>query len=201
MSAQATHAMQRAKHLEPPVTMITGLLFIVEGRSNVKIEAETRDTKRPHPKGTIHPQYSTCIPLLYPSTWLPEPFSLVSLLLYSRPGRQYRRQDGPPELLCLLVDMLQSPRLKTRWVLFVWNSLCSISHGMCFTQMTVREALTTAMEEEMMRDESVFIIGEEVARYNGAYKVPFSPRLAWRSSKHTGIRSPKDCWTSSARNV
>lgn len=94
MSAQATHAMQRAKHLEPPVTMITGLLFIVEGRSNVKIEAETRDTKRPHPKGTIHPQYSTCIPLLYPSTWLPEPFSLVSLLLYSRPGRQYRRQDG-----------------------------------------------------------------------------------------------------------
>jgi len=37
--------------------------------------------------------------------------------------------------------------------------------------MTVREALNTAMEEEMLRDESVFVIGEEVARYNGAYKV------------------------------
>ncbi|KAI0773446.1 thiamine diphosphate-binding protein [Irpex lacteus] len=37
--------------------------------------------------------------------------------------------------------------------------------------MTVREALNAAMEEEMLRDESVFIIGEEVARYNGAYKV------------------------------
>ena len=37
--------------------------------------------------------------------------------------------------------------------------------------MTVREALNTAMEEEMLRDESVFIMGEEVARYNGAYKV------------------------------
>lgn len=37
--------------------------------------------------------------------------------------------------------------------------------------MTVREALNTAMEEEMLRDESVFILGEEVARYNGAYKV------------------------------
>ena len=37
--------------------------------------------------------------------------------------------------------------------------------------MTVREALNTAMEEEMIRDESVFILGEEVARYNGAYKV------------------------------
>ncbi len=37
--------------------------------------------------------------------------------------------------------------------------------------MTVREALTAAMEEEMLRDENVFILGEEVARYNGAYKV------------------------------
>ena len=37
--------------------------------------------------------------------------------------------------------------------------------------MTVREALNTAMEEEMVRDESVFVLGEEVARYNGAYKV------------------------------
>jgi pyruvate dehydrogenase E1 component beta subunit len=37
-------------------------------------------------------------------------------------------------------------------------------------QMTVREALNTAMEEEMLRDETVFVMGEEVARYNGAYK-------------------------------
>ncbi|CAE6466908.1 unnamed protein product [Rhizoctonia solani] len=37
--------------------------------------------------------------------------------------------------------------------------------------MTVREALNAAMEEEMLRDETVFIMGEEVARYNGAYKV------------------------------
>lgn len=39
------------------------------------------------------------------------------------------------------------------------------------TQMTVREALNSAMEEEMLRDETVYILGEEVARYNGAYKV------------------------------
>ena len=37
--------------------------------------------------------------------------------------------------------------------------------------MTVREALNSAMEEEMLRDEKVFVMGEEVARYNGAYKV------------------------------
>lgn len=37
--------------------------------------------------------------------------------------------------------------------------------------MTVREALNTAMAEELDRDDDVFIIGEEVAQYNGAYKV------------------------------
>lgn len=37
--------------------------------------------------------------------------------------------------------------------------------------MTVREALNTAMDEEMARDEKVFILGEEVAQYDGAYKV------------------------------
>ena len=42
--------------------------------------------------------------------------------------------------------------------------------------MTVRDALNVAMEEEMLRDERVFILGEEVARYNGAYKVLFFGR-------------------------
>jgi pyruvate dehydrogenase E1 component beta subunit len=37
--------------------------------------------------------------------------------------------------------------------------------------MTIREALRDAMAEEMRRDADVFIIGEEVAEYQGAYKV------------------------------
>ena len=37
--------------------------------------------------------------------------------------------------------------------------------------MTVREALRDAMAEEMRRDENVFVMGEEVAEYQGAYKV------------------------------
>ncbi len=37
--------------------------------------------------------------------------------------------------------------------------------------MTVREALRDAMAEEMRRDELVFVMGEEVAEYQGAYKV------------------------------
>ncbi|WP_104490929.1 pyruvate dehydrogenase complex E1 component subunit beta [Paracoccus denitrificans] len=37
--------------------------------------------------------------------------------------------------------------------------------------MTVREALREAMEEEMNRDETVFLMGEEVGEYQGAYKI------------------------------
>jgi pyruvate dehydrogenase E1 component beta subunit len=37
--------------------------------------------------------------------------------------------------------------------------------------ITFREALRQAMDEEMARDERVFLIGEEVAQYDGAYKV------------------------------
>ena len=38
-------------------------------------------------------------------------------------------------------------------------------------QMTVRDALNTALDEELARDDGVFLMGEEVAEYNGAYKV------------------------------
>ena len=38
-------------------------------------------------------------------------------------------------------------------------------------QQTVREALRDAMAEEMRRDETVFLMGEEVAEYQGAYKI------------------------------
>ena len=37
--------------------------------------------------------------------------------------------------------------------------------------LTVRDALNQALDEELERDERVFLIGEEVAQYDGAYKV------------------------------
>lgn len=37
--------------------------------------------------------------------------------------------------------------------------------------LTVRDALNAAMDEEMERDEKVLLMGEEVAQYDGAYKV------------------------------
>ncbi len=46
-----------------------------------------------------------------------------------------------------------------------------IQPGTEFVTMTVREALNSAMAEEMRRDEDVFVMGEEVAEYQGAYKI------------------------------
>src|SRR5213078_1324100 len=46
-----------------------------------------------------------------------------------------------------------------------------LPEGTEMVTMTVREALRDAMAEEMRRDDSVFVIGEEVAEYQGAYKV------------------------------
>lgn len=52
-------------------------------------------------------------------------------------------------------------------------------------QVTVRDALTSAMADEIERDSSVFLMGEEVGQYNGAYKVSkglydkFGPKRIW----------------------
>ena len=43
--------------------------------------------------------------------------------------------------------------------------------GTKLKQQTVREALRDAMAEEMRRDDDVFLMGEEVAEYQGAYKI------------------------------
>ena len=47
----------------------------------------------------------------------------------------------------------------------------SIPAGTEMISTTVREALRDAMAEEMRRDPNVFVIGEEVAEYQGAYKI------------------------------
>jgi pyruvate dehydrogenase E1 component beta subunit len=46
-----------------------------------------------------------------------------------------------------------------------------VPEGTEMVKMTIREALRDAMAEEMRRDPDVFVMGEEVAEYQGAYKV------------------------------
>ena len=47
----------------------------------------------------------------------------------------------------------------------------AVPAGTEMVSLTLREALRDAMAEEMRRDERVFVMGEEVAEYQGAYKV------------------------------
>ncbi len=52
-----------------------------------------------------------------------------------------------------------------------YDSAAEIPAGAEMVQITMREALRDAMAEEMRRDDTVFVMGEEVAEYQGAYKV------------------------------
>lgn len=54
-------------------------------------------------------------------------------------------------------------------------------------QVTVRDALNSAIDEEMERDDKVFLMGEEVAQYDGAYKVS---RGLWRKYGDRRV----SCW-------
>ncbi|KAF5398011.1 Pyruvate dehydrogenase [Paragonimus heterotremus] len=47
----------------------------------------------------------------------------------------------------------------------------SLSNVTCASKITVRDALNSALREEMERDKDVIILGEEVAQYDGAYKI------------------------------
>jgi pyruvate dehydrogenase E1 component beta subunit len=73
----------------------------------------------------------------------------------------------------------EAPKSETRPALSVVASspapkaapIVEKSHSGGFIKQTVREALRDAMAEEMRRDPYVFLMGEEVAQYQGAYKV------------------------------
>jgi pyruvate dehydrogenase E1 component beta subunit len=52
-----------------------------------------------------------------------------------------------------------------------YDASSEIPAGTEMVSMTVREALREAMAEEMRTDDNVFIMGEEVAEYQGAYKI------------------------------
>lgn len=66
-------------------------------------------------------------------------------------------------LKCVIKKIAVAPRLHTRCL--------SVSSANFAQNMTVRDALNAAIDEEIERDERVFLMGEEVAMYDGAYKV------------------------------
>ena len=54
-------------------------------------------------------------------------------------------------------------------------------------EIQFREALREAMVEEMRRDKDIFLMGEEVAEYNGAYKVS---QECWMNLESSGYWIP-----------
>lgn len=60
----------------------------------------------------------------------------------------------------------------------IYSRLFSCLFHQSNLKMTLRDALNSAMEEELRRDDRVFLMGEEVAKYDGAYKV------SWRAARH-----------------
>src|SRR5438128_874148 len=76
-----------------------------------------------------------------------------------QPAPQINRAPAPPKSTATAPPQPQAPAEP------------EVPEGTEMATMTVREALRDAMAEEMRRDKTVFVIGEEVAEYQGAYKV------------------------------
>merc|ERR1719221_2108419 len=58
-----------------------------------------------------------------------------------------------------------------QWQAVLQRGSASASASAAQAEMTVRDALNSALAEEMRRDEKVFVMGEEVGEYQGAYKI------------------------------
>lgn len=51
------------------------------------------------------------------------------------------------------------------------RTISTTPRALAAKQMTVRDGLNSALDDELARDDRVFLLGEEVAQYDGAYKV------------------------------
>jgi pyruvate dehydrogenase E1 component beta subunit len=65
----------------------------------------------------------------------------------------------------------KAPAQATKPADIVSNASPDWPDGTLMKTMTVREAIREAMSEEMRRDDTVYLMGEEVAEYQGAYKI------------------------------
>jgi len=80
------------------------------------------------------------------------------------PGAREKKSETP-------ASDKREVRVETSEPHAAYDASDEIPAGTEMVKMTVREALRDAMAEEMRRDERVFVMGEEVAEYQGAYKV------------------------------
>ena len=87
----------------------------------------------------------------------------------SRP--EASQQDAGPEVPCNKTEAPASEVVETAVAQVERVPDIVLPEGTPFREIAMREALRDALAEEMRRDDDVFIMGEEVAEYEGAYKV------------------------------
>jgi pyruvate dehydrogenase E1 component beta subunit len=92
----------------------------------------------------------------------------------SEPARQEKAVESAPPAAATPADARPPAPPKTGTVEAPASAAepePEVPEGTAMVTMTMREALRDAMAEEMRRDPDVFVMGEEVAEYQGAYKV------------------------------
>jgi pyruvate dehydrogenase E1 component beta subunit len=108
-------------------------------------------------------QVSDVPPALAPSEAQPKPASTEEPSI-QQPESQQEEATPTPHVFETAARDLVADVAKT-------HDDPEVPEGTPLVSMTVREALRDAMAEEMRKDERVFVMGEEVAEYQGAYKV------------------------------
>lgn len=92
----------------------------------------------------------------------------------SKQRERSRRSGSPDGALCPVRCLCAVQSAPSAWFAarrFAAAATAAPAAPAGTTPLTVREALNSAMDEEMARDSKVFVLGEEVAQYNGAYKI------------------------------
>jgi pyruvate dehydrogenase E1 component beta subunit len=95
----------------------------------------------------------------------PASSSFIAIRAGEAPALPEQAKPGVAATLAKVVEAFATPRQP------VATPETEVPADAEMVTMTVREALRDAMAEEMRRDPDVFVIGEEVAEYQGAYKV------------------------------
>jgi pyruvate dehydrogenase E1 component beta subunit len=135
-------------------------------KATMEVEATDEGTlgKILIPEGTADVAVNTPI-----ATILADGESAADLAKASAPARQERAAESAPPAVAKAEA--PAPKAAPSAPQAVAEPDPEVPPGTAMVTQTIREALRDAMAEEMRRDADVFVMGEEVAEYQGAYKV------------------------------
>ncbi len=138
-------------------------------KATMEVEATDEGTlgKILIPEGTADVAVNTPI-----ATILADGESAADLVKAAAPAKQEKAaESAPPAEAKTQAPVSPAPSPAPAAPLAVAAPDPEVPAGTEMVTMTIREALRDAMAEEMRRDGDVFVMGEEVAEYQGAYKV------------------------------